>query len=182
MANEDNFHSQKLSVSAMAKVLGITDRRLRQLHAEGIIPRAARGRYQLDIAVQAYQIYKDTAKPRDSEHARLARAQAFRVELENQRSLGELVPAELVHETLQCINASISQQPAGQAGRLANELANINDASIVRQKIIEDWALVMAAIRRVQEERATALESIADRLEDSDERYHAPTAQSEQRE
>jgi hypothetical protein len=44
-------------VTTIAKLLLLTDRRVQQLSAEGVIPRAERGRYELAPAVQGYIRY-----------------------------------------------------------------------------------------------------------------------------
>jgi hypothetical protein len=169
VANERDIGARNYSSKTVAGVLGITVQRLGQLHDDGFIPRPKRGRYPLAPAVQGYvRFLKERSAPKDSEHSRLARAQAVKVETENLRRLGELLPADMVHETLQVIAAAIVSQRPGQAGRLANELASINDPGIVREKILDDWRLILSDIERVFKARAAALETTDDGGDDTD--------------
>ena len=45
------------SADVLAKLLDISERRVRQLSAEGIIPKGARGRYEMVGAVRGYIRY-----------------------------------------------------------------------------------------------------------------------------
>ncbi len=71
-------------VAVIARPLDLTERRVRQLSAEGVIPKAARGRYELVGAVQGYVRYLRELIPRDevgaadygTERARLVKARA----------------------------------------------------------------------------------------------------------
>lgn len=89
-------------VAAIAKLLLLTERRVQQLHKEGIIPRSDRGRYELVPSVQGYIRYlQDRAVPQGmstgdlhEEKARLTRAQADIAELGLRERAGELVQAD----------------------------------------------------------------------------------------
>jgi len=58
MADSDTPTSPDLFAGAtISRLLNITERRLRQLAAEGVIPKADRGRYPLAATVRGYVIY-----------------------------------------------------------------------------------------------------------------------------
>jgi hypothetical protein len=67
-----------VSARELAELLGLTDRRVRQLAAENILPRAERGRYPRGPALRAYLDHRilgpgspaDRACPRAAEYAR----------------------------------------------------------------------------------------------------------------
>lgn len=97
----------KLSAATMARLLGIGQRRLRELAELGVVPRD-RGRYPLN-AVAAYCAHlREVAAGRRGEgddggaldlvqeRARLARSQREAVELKTARDRGELVEAAAV--------------------------------------------------------------------------------------
>jgi hypothetical protein len=78
-----------VTTSDLSKVLGLSDRRIRQLHQEGIISQVTRGNFRLPEAVQAYIKFLQTGgNPTTSqlnfkdEKALLTRAQRIREEIE----------------------------------------------------------------------------------------------------
>lgn len=91
-------------VGTIAKLLMLTDRRVQQLTAEGVIPKPERGRYELIPAVQGYIKYLrartlgadalDEAPDMVSDKARLLKAKADLGVLEVDRARGELLPVE----------------------------------------------------------------------------------------
>jgi hypothetical protein len=76
-----------LSVTAkeLGDVLGLTDRRIRQLAEEGVLDRVERGRYPLANSVQAY-LAAQAAEDDElrEERIKLVRAQRRRLELQNE--------------------------------------------------------------------------------------------------
>lgn len=87
-------------VGTIAKLLMLSERRVQQLTAEGVIPKAERGRYELAPAVQGYIKYlqerslSSEKSPVDYhvEKARLTKAQADLAEIELAQKQGELAP------------------------------------------------------------------------------------------
>ena len=86
---------------ALAGLLGISTRRLGQLHAEGIAVKVDRGLYDAAATVQAMLVHasgkaagKTVEHDLDKERARLAAEQADGHALKNAQARGELVPAE----------------------------------------------------------------------------------------
>ena len=95
--------------------LGLTDRSVRDLAADGTIPRSRRGRYPLKAGVRAYCAHaREVAAGRASqngeldivaERARLAKEQADKLEMENAAARGELLPRADVVSALQAVFA-----------------------------------------------------------------------------
>ena len=84
-----------------ATVLGISNARVQQLAADGVLPRAGRGLFDLPACVQAYLRHKLVkAKASDvtvhslvAERSRLTKIKADAAEVEARKLAGELVPA-----------------------------------------------------------------------------------------
>ncbi len=78
--------STSYSVSTIAKLFDLTERRVQQLAKEGIIPKAAKGKYELVPAVQGYIKYlraskEDTPTNISAERARLLKMQADKLSM-----------------------------------------------------------------------------------------------------
>jgi len=149
----------------IAQLLGITTRRLQQLAEEGFIPRSDRGQYPLIGAVQGYIRYlKEHSREsnRSSEHQRLARAQAVKVEMENYRRAGEYILREHIYELLTTLNASLVGAHEGIPGRVANEFAASSDAAYIRKRAQEELRTVRRILADTLEEFAKRHEDLAD--------------------
>jgi phage terminase Nu1 subunit (DNA packaging protein) len=86
-------------VDTIARVLKLTPRRVQQLSAEGVIPRAERGRYHLIPAVHGYIDYLqarriDGGDDFATQRVRLTRARADMAEMERKQLAEELIPAD----------------------------------------------------------------------------------------
>ena len=87
-----------------AKLFNVTDRRIQQLAKEGVIPKAARGKYPLIGVIQGYVSYlQERSLGSDfsdgdlrNEKLRLTRAQADNMEIKNEIARGEVAPIELL--------------------------------------------------------------------------------------
>lgn len=149
----------------IAELLGITPRRLQQLANDGFVPRSDRGQYPLIGSVQGYIRYLKQASResnRSSEHQRLARAQAVKVEMENYRRAGEYVLREHVYELLTTLNTALKGAHEGIPGRTANEFAATDDAAYIRKRQQEE-------LRTVRRLLADTLEEFSQSLEDSED-------------
>ena len=87
-----------IAAEALANLLLLTPRRVRQLTAEGVIPKTERGRYDLEPAVQGYIRYlkrggdASQGDQYNVARARLTTSKADIEELKRQKMEGELVP------------------------------------------------------------------------------------------
>lgn len=87
-------------IATIAKLLELTERRVYQLAAQGVIPRTPQGRYELIPAVRGYirflrdrAINADVKEGEEGDHKkRLMKARADIAEFEAERLSGELVP------------------------------------------------------------------------------------------
>ena len=90
-----------VKVATIATVLGISNARVQQLAADGVLPRAGVGLYDIPACVQAFVRHKLVkAKASDvtvhslmAERSRLTKIKADAAEVEARKLAGELVPA-----------------------------------------------------------------------------------------
>jgi hypothetical protein len=159
MADEAGF----FPVGTIAKLLMLDERRIQQLVKEGWIPKADRGRYHLITAVQGYVKYlreHGRESSRGTEHARLARAQANKVEMENYRRMGELQVTAQVEETMQGLVVMMKSSHEGLPGRLASELAGISEPPRVYIRLQTELRGILDQCADYLEKRATTLDAM----------------------
>lgn len=172
--------------STIAKLFNLTERRVQQLAKEGVIPKGERGKYDLIGAVRGYVKYlQERALGRSDgayndeadiklERKRLIKAQADKTESENQKLRGELVPFELVEDVLNEVAVLYGTGVDALPGRLANELAGINDPAEVKSRLFDECRRIRIAtadlLRRFAEtvERGEISSVDSRRAEDED--------------
>jgi phage terminase Nu1 subunit (DNA packaging protein) len=108
---------------------------------------------------------KETA---GSERQRLASEQANKLALENARRRGELIYADQVAECLSRLAADLAARHDALPGRLAGELAGLNDAATIRGRLLEELRAVRRAFADATAELADALGSDPDDGADPD--------------
>lgn len=150
-------------VATIAKLLMLDERRIQQLAAEGWIPKGERGKYGLIEAVQGYIKYlkehsRDTQ--RGTEHSRLARAQAVKVEMENFKRMGELQVKQQVDDTFQSLVVLVKSAHEGLPGRLASELAGISEPPRIYQRLQTELRAVLNQCADFLEKRADSLDAM----------------------
>ncbi len=131
-----------------AKIFNLTPRRIQQLAKEGIIPKAARGRYPLLGAVQGYVRYlqarsfsKEAEDLGDlqTERTRLTKANADKIEIEVKQLQNDLAPIELITWTLNKVGsqiASILDAIPLKAKRRIPDLTNAQ-VELLRREVIK---------------------------------------------
>jgi hypothetical protein len=161
----------------IAALLGVSERRLQQLQAEGWIPRGSTpGTYPMVGAVQGYIRFlreNGRATGRGAEHSRLARAQAVKVEMENSRRAGLYVLHTHVMDLLSNVTTTLVSALESIPGRVANELAATNDPAVVRQRLQDEHRTVRGALADRVDEFAHSCADLADAGDD------APAAEEE---
>jgi phage terminase Nu1 subunit (DNA packaging protein) len=119
------------TAEVIARLFDLTERRIRQLAVEGIIPRPERGQYDLVGCVRGYiKHLRERAyggKPDVvAERGRLLKAQADRAELEVRELRGELVPSEDLGRALEFFVTSARSRLLALPRKLALTLAPEN--------------------------------------------------------
>lgn len=146
-----------ISPRIVASLLDLTERRLQQLVAQGWIPRPERGQYNLRESIRGYVKFlrhQSRDNTRGTETARLARAQAVKVEMENFRRMGELAVWGQIDDLLRGLVNEVRSAHEGFPGRLSSELAAITEPQQV-------YLRLQTELRRVDDFLADYLEKRA---------------------
>lgn len=139
-------------VATIAKLLLLSDRRVQQLTAEGVIPKAERGRYELAPAVQGYIRYLQershggkTAGPIDyhTEKARLTKAQADTAEIELAKARGELAPVPEFEKAQTKMMANIRANVMNVPARAVLQLLGETDETKFKQRLRDELTLAL---------------------------------------
>ncbi len=124
----------------IAHLLMITDRRLRQLAQEGLVPKATRGRYPLVGCVQSYIKYLQQLKmgssERSDEATRLTRVRADKHELDLREKTGELYKREVVDQALFDVATNLAAMLDGSASRIASK---VGGGAELRKRLVEEF-------------------------------------------
>jgi len=126
--NEDGMHS----VESVAKLIGITDRRIRQLSKDEAVPKVVRGKIHLVQTVQAYCNYLRNlggTKNADyhEERARLTKLKADAVESDNRARDEGWLSVDAVESLMVENNTAIRTRLLGVPGKWA---ASSPDATV----------------------------------------------------
>jgi phage terminase Nu1 subunit (DNA packaging protein) len=114
----------------ISKLLDLTPRRVQQLSAEGVIPKAERGRYELVPAIQGYirylkerSIKADTSGDDYNAHrTRLTKARADLAEMEKEQIREQLIPASDVERAWIDVSQNMRQKLLAFPQRVAPEV------------------------------------------------------------
>jgi len=131
------------AATTIAKLLGISQRRLEQLAKEGTAIRVARGRYDLAKTVKNYIAYLKSQVPErgskryDDETAILAtRREMAEIELGERR--GDLLARGAIEEIFVEALVMMTQRFDGLGGRLAMDLAGESNPAKIRRLISDE--------------------------------------------
>lgn len=161
----------KVSVSSLAKILGITERRVQRLETESVLKKTARGRYPLSGSVQAYMIFKVQSEvsraKRDEttpgERVKLERAR--KLKLENDQTESKLIA---LTDVLICLDATLGPLKSSLSGvpaRVTNDVP-------LRHRIENAIEVVLNDLSKRFKKAAAALEKGSDPypdLQDNDQ-------------
>lgn len=159
----DEAKRGRFDVRTIATLLMLDERRIQQLTKEGWIKKDDRGSYGLVESVQGYIRYlKENTKSRErgTEHARLARAQSMKVEMENWRRMGELQTSSHVEETTNGLVVILKSSTEGLPGRIANELAAITEPPLVYKRLQTELRSIVDQCADFLAKRADTLEAM----------------------
>ncbi len=147
----------------IAAMLKITERRLQQLAAEGILPKSQQGLYPLVGCIHGYIDFLKRSgheSSRGAEHAALARAQTVKVEIENLRRMGELQTTAQCEETMQGLVVTMRSAHEGLPGRLSSEFAGITEPGVIYRRLQSELRSILNLCADYLEKRAVALEAM----------------------
>jgi phage terminase Nu1 subunit (DNA packaging protein) len=127
----------------IARLLDLTPRRVQQLVAESVIPRAERGRYEVVPVVRAYVRYlreramaSEVGQDAFAQHrARLTKARADMAELEHAQMLQDLVPAAQVEQAWAALVGVLRSRLLALPSKLAPRLAGLAHEAPIQEHL-----------------------------------------------
>lgn len=157
-----------VSSTALAGILELDRRRVEQLANEGM-PRAARGKYDLEKCVRWYVAFLRKTKDRanvnagfEAERTRAMRADASKKEIELARLMGELIPVEdaaaMWEEAIERIRSSMLASVSANARRVVG-VKTIAEANTVLEEIVHKALAAAAAVSEEIEDGSGSTES-----------------------
>ena len=164
-------------VSTIAKLFGLTERRVQQLARDGVIPKPEKNQYELIGSVRSYIEYLQQrafgkgVAPQDTHHerARLIKAQADMAEIDLAERTGQLVTVERIEaDWIQMVTACRAKL-LGIPTKTAYQIANLKDPEEVEKflKRTIHEALLELANYETEDEDLQAVESDGDESVDS---------------
>lgn len=144
--------------ATISQLLMITDRRLRQLAQEGVVPKQTHGRYPLVGCVQGYVKYLQQLRTggdeRSQEATRLSRVRADLHELEFRLKNEDLYQRDVVDEALFQVCTNFAAMLDGSASRIASQLGG---GAALRTRLIDEF-------REIRSQIAVGLREFSGRL------------------
>ncbi len=126
--------------ATIAKMLLITDRHLRRLATENIIPKQTHGRYPLVGCVQGYVRYlhqlRVSTDERSQEATRLTSVRADTYEIELQIKRQQLYKCEVIDQALFRACTNLTAMLDGTASRIASQLGG---GATLRKKLVDEF-------------------------------------------
>lgn len=159
--------------SEIAEILGVTERRIRQLTNDGALAKIARGKYDLPASIKAYIDYRiKTEMPEEEldkqrEGALLLRAKRMKAELELKRMEGKMHAAEDVETVMNKMLANFRSRLIILPHKVAPQLQMEEDVNVIKDKIKKE---VYEALQELSEyEPKLFLNGAEDTTEESGE-------------
>ena len=151
----------KISRARFARMTGRSPQAVSQWIADGL-PHDGGGRGNrivIDLDRALPWLIDNRGAPPGSERERLAKEQADRLALQNAQTRRELVRADHVERTIGEALGLLKEQINGIPGRLASQLASVEDPAMCR-------SLLMGESARILNSYKAALETLAQDLEE----------------
>ena len=148
MSKVENIDSLTVSSAVLADLLGVTDRRVRQLASEGIFTRVSKGRYNLPDSIKTYlnmlKMEKDIVNSYTNGELDLEQERAIKVRVERHQAeiklalmRGEIHKAEDVEQVMVDMLTSFRTRLLNIPPKLAPILAEKKNKAVI-QEIIND--------------------------------------------
>ena len=145
--------TSKVSRKALVDLLGVSLGHFHKLKQAGVFPSVATGQYDLKACIAAWTKYHAdgrTGSDMAAEKRLLVIAQRKQIELRTRTEERDLVPLAEAQQTFNAAMVLLAAQLDGLPGRVAGELAGIEDPAAVR-------ALLFDETRRIRHVTATKL-------------------------
>ncbi len=138
---EETIHADKLCA-----LTGLTDRRHRQLAKAGYFPPPVMSEYQLAPTIKGmFQYYREQKDKQKNSDERIKKARAEKLELANEATKRDLIPAEEVRREVTRAFQELKGQLLIIPRRLGQPLALETDAVSVEEKINAEIVSVLEA-------------------------------------
>lgn len=130
-----------VSNKEISAILGLKERRIRQLAEEGALVRVSHGRYDLKASIQSYIEFTKTKEQSDSEidkseeEALWTRARREKTELEVKIIKGELHRSEDVERIMNQMLGAYRAKLLSIPSKLAPQLVGKSDVSDIKEKL-----------------------------------------------
>jgi phage terminase Nu1 subunit (DNA packaging protein) len=133
-----------VNADRLGKMLGITERQVRNQAKAGLFDRTGRGQYNVDDCVRAYIRYREEQLKGDSEsltdqRTRLVRAQADTAELDLEIKRGNNIPIDLCKSYWQSVLGAVRSKMLSIPSSLKTKFPHLeNDAVVSIDESIRD--------------------------------------------
>lgn len=142
---------QTYSLETISKLLMLSERRCQQLVSDGVIPKHARGEYDLVKSVQGYvKFLRERAfggvanTDQHTEKTRLVSAQANIAEMTDAEMRGDLVRTEEIRRTLYSAARSVRNSVQTIPDRVASPIAGMTDQHDIHQLLDNELTEVLS--------------------------------------
>ncbi len=139
----------RIHADALAAVLGVSRRTVNELAKQGVIKSVGRARYDLAASVQGYVKWVNGGKAVGalaSSRQAVAAQQERRIRLANDQVEGRLVRRDVVEAVVDGAALAFRQGLDGLPGRMAAELAGLDDAAAVKARLHQETRRVLADV------------------------------------
>ena len=143
-----------------AKLLGISERRFRELIGEGVIPPAQKGDYDIEVLVPAYCANlrevaagrggREAQANKSTEDARLQKARADKAEMEAAEMRGSLVPVDQIAGALHSAIIIMKTRLGAVPAKTAPLVAGVKSIPAVERVIRDNIEEALAELAKVE--------------------------------
>lgn len=128
-----------VSTRELAEILGMSDRRIRQLENDGALVKVSRGTFDLSASIQTYINYllekqkPDSEINKSEEEARWTKARREKAEMEIQIMRGELHRAEDVKSVMNHMLGNFRAKMLALPSKMAPQLVALTDVPRIKE-------------------------------------------------
>lgn len=140
MANTNNNDFQMIvSTKQLSEIIGLSDRRVRQLESEGTLIKIGRGKYDLPASIQKYvEVIKEQSKPDEVtelniEKTLLTRVNRMKAEMELKIIQGQVHKSEDVEKVMNDMLSSFRAQLLVIPGKAAPRLLGQSEIEPIKE-------------------------------------------------
>lgn len=147
----------EVTAKELGELLGRSARHIRQLTADGILTRVARGKYPLAENLKSYLLMLETpSEPGEMrrERLRVVQAQAEKLERENAVARGELIEIELVGQEVEDSFARCRARLMAVPGNVAATVVGETDPNVVQSRVMDEVSAALNELSYGAEEAA----------------------------